>query len=176
MSPGHRPAERLPVTIAAARQEDLPRILELERDGFPAVQRWSERSWQGELLAADRIVLLARAEHPAGVIAWSQVGELADLHRLVVAPVYHRRGVGTALVRAGLRTVQRLGARAAILEVGYTNEAAIALYQRSGFEQLTARQDYYGPGRHALILKLYDIDRLDLDHPVLDHPVLEGER
>ena len=28
---------------------------------------------------------------------------------------------------------------------------------RQGFEQLSARQDYYGPGRHALILKLYDL-------------------
>ena len=44
-----------------------------------------------------------------------------------------------------------------ILEVDYANEPAIALYQRLGFEQLTARRDYYGPGRHALILKLYDL-------------------
>jgi ribosomal-protein-alanine N-acetyltransferase len=47
--------------------------------------------------------------------------------------------------------------QAVILEVDYANEAAIALYQRVGFEQLTARRDYYGPGRHALILKLYDL-------------------
>ena len=36
----------------------------------------------------------------------------------------------------------------------YTNDPAIALYQRLGFEQLTVRDDYYGPGRSALILKL----------------------
>jgi len=43
------------------------------------------------------------------------------------------------------------------LDVAYHNEAAIALYQQLGFEQLSARKDYYGPGQHALILKLYDL-------------------
>jgi ribosomal-protein-alanine N-acetyltransferase len=43
------------------------------------------------------------------------------------------------------------------LEVAWDNDPAIALYQRLGFEQLTARDDYYGPGRHALILRLWDL-------------------
>jgi ribosomal-protein-alanine N-acetyltransferase len=45
-----------------------------------------------------------------------------------------------------------------ILEVDYTNDPAIALYARVGFEQLTARENYYGPGQHALIMKLYDLE------------------
>jgi ribosomal-protein-alanine N-acetyltransferase len=52
---------------------------------------------------------------------------------------------------------RQVGVRAVILDVAYHNEAAIALYQQLGFEQLSARKDYYGPGQHALILKLYDL-------------------
>ena len=147
------------VGILPARQDDLSAIMGLERAGFPPAEQWSERSWQGELLGEGRTVLVARAHQPVGVIAFQTIGELADLHRLVVGPVYRRHGVGLALVTAGLAAVRRLGARAAILEVGYTNEPAIALYQRLGFEQLIAREDYYGPGQHALILKLYDLER-----------------
>ena len=163
-------------SILTARRDDLDDILALERDGFAPNERWSERSWQGELLGEGRVVLLARAAQAAGVIAWSHAGELADLHRLVVAPAYRRRGLGVALVCSGLRAVQQLGARAAMLEVAYTNEPAIALYQQLGFEQLVAREDYYGPGRHALILKLYDLERYDIDtdhfptDPGHDHP------
>lgn len=130
----------------------------LEGAGFPEAERWSERSWLGELLGDGRIVLIARAHAPVGVITVQTIGELADLHRLVVAPGYRRRGVGTQLTTAAVRAVRHLGARAMILEVDYTNDPAIALYARVGFEQLTARENYYGPGQHALIMKLYDLE------------------
>jgi ribosomal-protein-alanine N-acetyltransferase len=145
------------VNIIPARRDDLPAILALEQAGFAKDEQWSERSWAGELLGEGRTVLLARAEQAVGVIALRTTGELADLHRLVVAPTHRRSGIGSALTCAGLEAVRHLGAQAVLLEVDYANEAAIALYQRVGFEQLTARRDYYGPGRHALILKLYDL-------------------
>lgn len=147
------------ISILPVRQDDLAAIMELERAGFPAPEQWSERSWQGELLGENRTILIARSSQAVGVIALKTVGELADLHRLVVAPARRRRGVGADLVRAGLTAVRHLGAQAVILEVDYTNEPAIALYARLGFEQLTVRQNYYGPGQHALIMKLYDLQQ-----------------
>jgi [ribosomal protein S18]-alanine N-acetyltransferase len=145
------------ISILPAHQDDLGAIMLVERSGFPAGEQWSERSWRGELLGEGRTILIARAQHPVGVISIKTLGELADLHRLVVEPHSRRRGIATDLVRAGLEMVRQLGVRAAILDVGYDNEPAIALYQQLGFEQLSARQNYYGPGRHALILKLYDL-------------------
>jgi [ribosomal protein S18]-alanine N-acetyltransferase len=146
------------IHISPAHRDDLAAIMTLERVGFPEPERWSERSWLGELIGEGRTVLIARAHAPVGVITVQTVGELADLHRLVVAPAQRRRGVGRALVTAALIAVRHLGARDVILEVDYSNDPAIALYSRLGFEQLSARENYYGPGRHALILKLYDLD------------------
>ncbi len=145
------------ISILTARLDDLPAIMVLERAGFPAAEQWSERSWRGELLAEHRTILIARAQHPVGVISIAIIGELADLHRLVVEPRSRRRGIAADLVRAGLEMARQVGVRAVILDVAYHNEAAIALYQQLGFEQLSARKDYYGPGQHALILKLYDL-------------------
>jgi ribosomal-protein-alanine N-acetyltransferase len=145
------------ISISTARQVDLEGILSLERTGFPESERWSRRSWQGELLGERRTVLVARAHQLVGVISLQTVGSAADLQRLVVAVKARRSGVGSALVRAGIEAVRHLGARTVMLEVHYDNEPAIALYQLMGFEQRAARADYYGPGRHALILKLYDL-------------------
>jgi [ribosomal protein S18]-alanine N-acetyltransferase len=145
------------ISILAAHLDDLPAIMLLERAGFPAAEQWSERSWRGELLGEHRTILIARAQHPVGVITIKSVGELADLHRLVVEPHSRRRGIGADLVRAGLEVMRQQGVREVILDVAYDNESAIALYQRLGFEQLSARTDYYGPGQQALILKLYEL-------------------
>ncbi|HYI54011.1 MAG TPA: N-acetyltransferase [Microlunatus sp.] len=145
------------MSIAAARLDDLPAIMGLEVAGFTPNERWSERSWQGELLGDGRTTLLARTHVPVGVIALQTVGDVADLHRLVVSPRHRRQGIGAALVGAGLEAVRHAGARSVMLEVAWDNDPAIALYQRLGFEQLTARDDYYGPGRHALILRLWDL-------------------
>jgi ribosomal-protein-alanine N-acetyltransferase len=145
------------MSITAARLHDLPAIMGLEGAGFTPNERWSERSWQGELLGDGRTTLLARTHVPVGVIALQTVGDVADLHRLVVSPRHRRQGIGAALVGAGLEAVRHAGARSVMLEVAWDNDPAIALYQRLGFEQLTARDDYYGPGRHALILRLWDL-------------------
>jgi [ribosomal protein S18]-alanine N-acetyltransferase len=145
------------ISILPARLDDLNAIMIIERSSFPATEQWSERTWRGELLAEHRTILIARAQHAAGVITLNTIGELADLHRLAVEPRSRHRGIGADLVRAGLEMVRQLGVREVILDVGYGNEPAIALYQQLGFEQLSARQDYYAPGQHALILKLYDL-------------------
>ena len=145
------------ISILPARLDDLNAIMIIERSSFPATEQWSERTWRGELLAEHRTILIARTQHAAGVISLNTSGELADLHRLAVEPRSRHRGIGADLVRAGLEMVRQLGVREVILDVGYGNEPAIALYQQLGFEQLSARQDYYAPGQHALILKLYDL-------------------
>jgi [ribosomal protein S18]-alanine N-acetyltransferase len=152
-----QPSREPEISILPARLDDLDAIMELERSGFSTTEQWSDHSWRGELLGEHRTILIARAPHPVGVISIMTTDELADLHRLVVEPQSRRRRIGTGLVRAGLAVVQQLGVREMILDVEYHNEPAIAFYQQLGFEQFNARQDYYGPGQHALIMKLYDL-------------------
>ncbi len=155
-----RPDRSAELTIAPARQDDIAAIMELERAGFPAAEQWSERSWRSELVADGRRVLTARAHRLQGVISL-QTGRESEVLRLVVAPSARRQGVGAALVRSGVAAAGFDGARAVLLEVRWDNEAAIALYQRLGFEQLAARKNYYGPGVDALILKLWELGDLD---------------
>jgi [ribosomal protein S18]-alanine N-acetyltransferase len=159
------------ISILPAHRNDLGAIMLLERSGFPATEQWSERSWCGELLGEGRTILIARAQHPVGVISIQTVGELADLHRLVVDLRSRRRGIGTDLVRAGLEVVRQIRVREVILDVAFDNDPAIALYQQLGFEQLRARQDYYGPGQHALILKLYDLQTWPDNIPIATEDV-----
>ena len=102
---GDEPVDpRIPmVSILPARRGDLDAIMALERAGFAdrrAVERaqLAGRAAGGQPHGPDR-----PGRHPVGVITFSVIGELADLHRLVVAPAHRRPGIGAELVEAGLR-------------------------------------------------------------------------
>ena len=140
--------------ISHARPDDLAGIVELEKVGFDAAEQWSETAWADELAAHDRYVL-ARFDVDdtiIGVATFSRVAEMSDLNRVIVHPEFRGRGIGASLVRAGLDWASAVGARRMLLEVRPDNESAVALYRRLGFQAVTTRRDYYGPGHHALVM------------------------
>lgn len=172
------------IEIDAARPADLDQILILE--SVFGQNAWSADAWRAELEGADRDVLVARQRSTrpdsdqgepdsdqggadsdrggadsdlevVGVVSVQCVDDSSDMHRLVVGSRSRRGGVGTALIDAGVAAARHRGAARMLLEVEADNDAAIATYQRYGFEQLGSRPDYYGPGRPALIMKLYDL-------------------
>lgn len=140
--------------ISHARSTDLAEILDLERAGFETREQWSETAWAEELAASDRYVLarLDRDARVLGVATFSCVADMADLNRIVVRPEARGHGVGASLVRAGLDWAAAVGARRMLLEVSPDNEPAMALYRSLGFEPVSARRDYYGPDRDALVM------------------------
>lgn len=140
--------------ITHARSEDLADIVGLELEGFDPSEQWSENAWSEELASPDRYVL-ARLDRDAriiGVATFGSVEDMADLHRVVVRSDARGRGIGASLVRAGLEWAAAVGARRMLLEVRPDNHPAVALYRRLGFEPVTTRRDYYGPGRDAMVM------------------------
>lgn len=141
--------------ITHARETDLGDIVALEQAGFDAAEQWSADSWAAELANPDRYVL-ARLDADAriiGVATFSCVAEMADLHRVIVRPDVRGRGIGASLVRAGLEWASAVGGKRMLLEVRPDNHPAVAVYRRLGFEPVATRRDYYGPGRHALVMQ-----------------------
>lgn len=147
--------------LRRATPEDLPGILALEVPGFEPRERWSERSWAGELQAENRTVLLA-GEPVVGVIAVQLVGGVAELNRIVVDPAYRRKGLGATLVSAGIAIATAAEAEEMLLEVRHDNDAALALYARYGFTEIARRADYYGNGIDAVVLRV-DLEGIDDD-------------
>ena len=73
----------------------------------------------------------------AGALAWTDEGDVLDVHRLVVAPSSARRGIGSALVRSVLAAA---GPRPTVVATGRDNAPARALYERLGFERTGDRE------------------------------------
>ncbi|MGB3955397.1 MAG: GNAT family N-acetyltransferase [Brooklawnia sp.] len=140
--------------IATARYEDLPALLSLEHSGFSAKERWSGTSWASELNADDRLVLVNREDDEVVAVAcFSVVDQTAELLRVVVRPDRQGRGIARRLVQVGMEWADAAGAERMLLEVRHDNSRGLSLYDAAGFHPIARRTDYYGSGRHAIVME-----------------------
>ena len=113
---------------------------------------WSEQEVEG--LLTDRHVIAHRAmsgSAMAGFIMSRQVEDEAEILSVAVAGPRRGRGLARNLLNLHLRRLAALGARAVFLEVDEHNTAAICLYDRAGFREISRRPNYYpGPGGKAV--------------------------
>lgn len=128
-------------------------VAELEKICF--VDPWSEASVASELRNDLALWLVALdGERLMGYIGSQAVLGEADMMNVAVDPAYRRQGVAEALVTALADRLVQKGNGSLTLEVRITNNAAIALYKKLGFEQVGLRKNYYRhPREDALILR-----------------------
>ena len=133
--------------------DDAPAIAELEKLCFS--DPWSEKSIVSEAVNPLSYWLVAEIDgYVAGYVGSQTVLDAADMMNLAVSPDYRRQGIGQALVNALTDYLRHNGVVALLLEVRVSNEQAIALYQKLGFEQVGRRPKYYhNPREDALILR-----------------------
>ena len=116
---------------------------------------WSEKSIETELSCRLSCWLVAmEGDTLLGYVGSQTVMDESDMKNLAVHPDYRRRGTAQALVNALENALRERGSKALTLEVRASNEPAIALYEKLGFQQVGLRKSYYrNPKEDARILR-----------------------
>jgi [ribosomal protein S18]-alanine N-acetyltransferase len=153
------------VQIMPATLADLPDLLRLEEACFSAP--WTRKMLEAELtgnqfahfLVARETAKSATSDGPiVGSLCFWIVFEEVRLMNLAVAEEMRRRGIGAALVGSALRIGLIQAATRAVLEVRASNDAALALYRRFGFTQVSIRPSYYSnPVEDAVLMEMEPI-------------------
>ncbi len=124
------------------QRDDIPRVTVLEHQLFRS-------AWSAEMFTEDlgqdyalSLVLLDGDLLIAYVVMYLIVDEI-HIANLGVAPEYQRLGIGYTLLYNVLQVARSSGFAFAHLEVRQSNLAAIALYQKLGFERVGMRKNYY---------------------------------
>ena len=86
-----------------------------------------------------------------GFVAYKTVLDECEIKTICVLPAARRKGTAEKLMREVLKLVK---VYTVFLEVEHTNLPAQGLYKKLGFEEFGKRSDYYGNGRHALLMRL----------------------
>ena len=100
-----------------------------------------------EAYLADRdtpTLVVCDARHKvAGFAMLRLLGDDVELMTIAVDPKFRGKGVGAALMHACFEDLRMTAARRMILEVAADNPAAIRLYKKLGFSQISERKGYY---------------------------------
>ena len=142
--------------LSEASARDAAAIAVLHSASFN--RGWSEQ--EVETLLLDRHVIAHRAISGgkfAGFIMSRLVEDEAEILSVAVAARAQGRGLARNLLTLHLRRLAGLGFRTVFLEVDEHNTAALKLYDRAGFGEISRRANYYqgagGKPAAALILR-----------------------
>lgn len=128
--------------IRKMRKEDLTQVAAIEAATFS--EPWSAKGFEDTLQMTNVLFLVAEQEHVicgyCGIYFALDEGEITNV---AVDRTYRRQGVGSQLVGAMLAQAQKQGIKNYILEVRVSNQNAIALYKKHGFQIEGTRKNFY---------------------------------
>lgn len=128
-------------------------IAELEKVCFS--DPWSVNSITSELHNPLSLWIVAiEGDKLAGYVGSQSVMGWADMMNIAVSPDFRKRGIGCRLVDELICRLKENQVTCLTLEVRASNDPAIALYRKMGFELVGRRPNYYrNPKEDALILR-----------------------
>lgn len=117
------------------------RILELERLCFGA-SAWTPEQISSFFAHSGQCILAADY-----YCLFRNTGDCIELERIAVAAPARNKGYARRMIK------EISGCNKPVwIEVEASNEAALNLYRKTGFQFSRIRKDYYGPGKNAVVM------------------------
>ena len=117
---------------------------------------WTAAQFKEEFAKAPKNAYYIAAESNGELIGYAGIyflSEFADIHTITVSPEHRRKGIGREFLKRLINWARVKKAEAIMLEVRVGNEEALPLYLENGFTEISRRQNYYGPGLTAIIMR-----------------------
>ncbi len=143
--------------LSFATADDVDALAAVHERAFDA--SWSAPDIARLMQIMGGFALIARDEAGGitGFILARAIAREAEILTLAIAPWARRQGIARALVEAVAVEAAGREAETLFLEVAADNPAALALYERTGFQQVGQRRHYYmrtnAPSMDALVLR-----------------------
>lgn len=130
-------------TIQLMQLSDLKNVLKIEEQSFST--SWTFNAFIYELLVNEKATYYT-FKVKNQIIAYIGYWLLDDdihITNLAVAPIFRKRGVASQLINFIIRKAKNIGVSQVSLEVRISNQEAIKLYEKIGFNKGKLLKEYY---------------------------------
>ena len=134
-------------TLRPMRETDLDTIMRIEESAYPFP--WTRGIFRDCMRAGYPMWVQERDGSIIGYGVLSIAADEAHVLNLCTAPGNEGRGLGQRMLQSLLRIARGSGAQRVYLEVRPSNQRAITLYHRTGFNEIGRRPRYYPTASHA---------------------------
>lgn len=128
--------------IRKMEEQDISQVAQIERENFS--MPWSEKAFSDSLSQEEALFLVAEEEGRVlgyiGVYISLDEGEITNVS---VDQNQRKKGIGNALVEQLKKAAAEKMVERIFLEVRVSNEPAIHLYEKQGFEKVGCRKGFY---------------------------------
>lgn len=145
------------VDVRGLGASDLDDLVQLEKVCFS--HSWTRKQFlMGLELGSFRLLGIRTDGQLVGYIAFSMVEDEMEILNLAVHPDFRKKKLGSALMEKTFDVCLSEGAVKSFLDVRESNEPAIALYKKYGYEQYGVRKRYYPDTKEDALLFSYDFN------------------
>lgn len=143
------------------QEKDVDSVAIIEKNNFSLP--WSEKSLLYEISNSNSIFLVAELDSKIiGYAGMYLIGDEGDITNIVIERQYRSMGYGRGLLNSLLEFAVNNLINSITLEVRTSNEAAISLYEETGFISEGIRPGFYDfPKEDAMIMWIRDINSLE---------------
>ena len=135
-------------------ERDIAQVEEIEREAYRTP--WSAFAFEEELKdngMAYYVVMCPEDDRTiVGYGGFWQVLDEGHITKVTIAEGYRGQGLSKELLMGMLKLMKSMGIKRSTLEVRVSNQAAIGLYEKMGFERSGIRPRYYADREDALIM------------------------
>ena len=141
------------MTVRNMTFEDIDAVTAIERECITSP--WNENGFLSFLLQEGTVFLVAEENGEiVGHGGFVSAADEADITNVAVTAARRKQGIGNSLVARLVSEAETRGIRKLFLEVRESNNAAIRLYHKQGFEPVGRRKGYYEePAEDAVLMR-----------------------
>lgn len=140
------------MTVRYAISNDLDAILELDHRVLKT--NWHGRLYLQEMELPESYFLVFYLEGQfIGYLLSRIIIDEAEIMQFAIEPKYQNLGFGQILYDKTLELFITSEVKTIYLEVESLNKKAINFYERNDFIKVHERKDYYGPDKHANVMR-----------------------